>query len=104
MAKKDDLIRKHAGSINKAAETGAVAAGLGRAFATTTDAIWIAHYGEVAGDLAAGTLRELPVDTSDTFGPLGLIVRSGVSLSLGAELMMAALREVAAEVRAEGER
>lgn len=29
MAKKDDLIRKHAGSINKAAETGAVAAGLG---------------------------------------------------------------------------
>ena len=76
----------------------------GRAFATTTDAIWIAHHGEVAGDLAAGTLRELPVDTSDTFGPLGLIVRSGASLPLGAELMMAAIREVAAGVRAEGER
>lgn len=29
MAKKDDLIRQHAGTINKAAETGAVAAGLG---------------------------------------------------------------------------
>lgn len=29
MAKKDELFRKHASSINKAAETGAVAAGLG---------------------------------------------------------------------------
>lgn len=29
MAKRDDLIRKHAGTVGKAAETGAVAAGLG---------------------------------------------------------------------------
>jgi LysR family pca operon transcriptional activator len=76
----------------------------GRAFATSSDAIWIAHYGEVAGDIAAGTLRELPVDTSDTFGPLGLIVRSDVTPSLGAELLMAAIREVSGEVRAGGER
>lgn len=75
----------------------------GRAFALSSDAIWIAHYGEVIGDLQAGTLRELPVDTSDTYGPLGLIARTDRAPALGAELMMAAIREVAGEVRATAE-
>lgn len=75
----------------------------GRAFSTTTDAVWIAHHGEVSGDLKAGTLRELPVDTSDTTGPLGLITRSGVDPSLGAAMLMAAIRDVAAGVRATDE-
>lgn len=96
------LIRLAAGPQLRRIDT--VSTVFGRAFTSASDAIWIAHYGEVVGDLAAGTLRELPVDTSDTFGPLGLIVRSGAPLSLGAEMMMAAIREVAADVRAEGER
>lgn len=94
------LIRLAAGPKLRRIDT--VSTTFGRAYTTTNDAIWIAHYGEVVGDLAAGTLRELPVDTSDTFGPLGLIVRSGVPLTLSAELMMAAIRDVAKGVRDDG--
>lgn len=46
MAKKDDLVRKHAGTINKAAESGAVAAGYGwwyflAIFALILVVIWV---------------------------------------------------------------
>ena len=51
----------------------------------------------------ARALLECPgmnVDTSETTGPVGLTTRSGESMGYGAQLLLAAIREVAGELSA----
>jgi LysR family pca operon transcriptional activator len=67
----------------------------GRAFTRETDAIWIISTGVVARDISDGLLVALPVDTSETRGPVGLTMRADASPSLPQLLLMQTIREVA---------
>ena len=69
----------------------------GRAFVRQTDAIWIISTGVVATDIADGTLAALPIDTSETKGPVGLTVRADAVPSMPLALLMRTIREAAAE-------
>ena len=62
--------------------------------------VWLAPYGEVAGDVASGRLVELTVETSEALSAVGLARRVDSEPSPSASMLMAILREVAGEVRA----
>ncbi|WP_312365956.1 pca operon transcription factor PcaQ [Ensifer sp.] len=70
----------------------------GRAFVRTSDAIWIISQGVVASDIADGTLAVLPIDTSETKGPVGLTMRADSVPSLPLSILIQTIREAAAEI------
>ena len=76
-----------------------VSTAFGRSFVASTDAVWIISEGVVARDVEGGALALLPVDTEDTWGPVGLTTRIGVPLSLQAEDLTESIRGVAARYR-----
>ncbi len=51
-------------------------------------------------DLQSGVLARLPVDAASTEGPVGLTTRVDSTLSGPAQMLMNAVREVAASFRA----
>ncbi|WP_349364926.1 MAG: pca operon transcription factor PcaQ [Roseitalea porphyridii] len=53
-----------------------VSGAFGRSLVMQSDAVWIISSGVVAQDLEAGRLVRLPVDTTLTAGPVGLMVRA----------------------------
>lgn len=67
----------------------------GRAYLRSSDAIWIISEGVVASDIADGLLSMLPLDTSDTSGPVGLTIRADMQPSLPLALLMQAIRVTA---------
>lgn len=70
----------------------------GRAFLRESDAIWIISEGVVAADIAAGTLAALPIDTSETKGPVGLTMRTDALPSMPLSILMQTIREAAGTV------
>jgi LysR family transcriptional regulator, pca operon transcriptional activator len=70
----------------------------GRAFVRESDAIWIISEGVVAADIAEGKLAALPIDTSETKGPVGLTMRTDAVPSLPLAILMQTIREVAGTV------
>ena len=56
----------------------------------------------VADDLEDGILVPLPVDTSETKGPVGLTMRTDAVPSLALSILMQTIREAASEVAAKG--
>src|SRR3546814_8939465 len=62
------LIANGVGSLPTQVET--VSHTFGRAFTRSSDAIWIISAGVISSDLAEGLLVSLPVDTSETKGPV----------------------------------
>lgn len=72
----------------------------GRAFVRNSDAIWIISEGVVAADIEDGTLATLPLDTSDTSGPVGLTMRADIQPSLPLLLLMQTIRETAQRLSA----
>ena len=71
----------------------------GRAFVRNTDAIWIISAGVVAADLDDGTLTSLPIDTSETKGPVGLTVRTDAIPAMPLTILMGTIRQAAREVK-----
>jgi len=71
----------------------------GRAYVRATDAIWIISEGVVTNDVAEGQLAVLPVDTSETTGPVGFTTRADTLPTLAATSLMQAIRDVAGELR-----
>jgi LysR family transcriptional regulator, pca operon transcriptional activator len=67
----------------------------GRAYVQQSNAVWFISEGVVANDIADGQLAILPVDTSETLGPVGLTTRIDTSPSLGTTDFMQAVRRVA---------
>lgn len=67
----------------------------GRAFVRASDAIWIISAGVVAGEIEAGQLAALNVDTSETKGPVGLTMRADSVPSLPQSILMQAIRQAA---------
>ena len=88
------LIAHGIGALPDRIET--VSTSFGRAFTRETDAIWIISNGAVASDIAEGHLVELPIDTSDTFGPVGLTTRIDSPIPPPVEILINAVREEAA--------
>jgi LysR family pca operon transcriptional activator len=70
----------------------------GRAFVPASDAIWIISAGVVARDIADGVLSSLPIDTSETKGPVGLTMRGDAVAPPPQAILMQIIREVAADV------
>ena len=70
----------------------------GRAFVRESDAIWIISEGVVAADIAEGGLAALPIDTSETKGPVGLTMRADAAPSMPLSILMQTIREVADKV------
>ena len=71
----------------------------GRSYVRQTDAVWIISEGVVAADLAQAQLAVLPVDTSETLGPVGFTSRTDTTPTLAAANLMQAVRGVAARLR-----
>jgi len=67
----------------------------GRAFVRSSDAIWIISAGVVAADIEDGLLQALPVDTSETRGPVGLTIRADTVSSTPLSILMQTVREAA---------
>lgn len=63
------LITNGVGSLPTQIET--VSDAFGRAFVRDSDAVWIISEGVAAHDVAEGKLVALPIDTSETTGPVG---------------------------------
>ncbi|OAP44518.1 pca operon transcription factor PcaQ [Sinorhizobium americanum] len=74
----------------------------GRAFVRSSDAIWIISNGVVATDIDDGLLTALPIDTSETKGPVGLTMRTDAIPSLPLSILMQTIREAAEAVAAKG--
>jgi len=68
----------------------------GRAFVRQSDAIWIISTGVVADELQQGQLDVLPLDTSDTRGPVGLTMRTDVAPSPAFSILLQTIRDAAA--------
>lgn len=90
------LIANGVGALPDRIET--VSNAFGRVFVRETDAVWIISHGVVARDTAAGSLVELPIDTGDTLGPVGLTTRAGEPASPAVQMFVEAVREAAAEI------
>ena len=71
----------------------------GRAFVRASDAVWIISEGVVASDIAEGLLAALPVDTSETKGPVGLTLRANIAPSAPQTILMQTLRQAASEMQ-----
>jgi len=74
-----------------------VSADFGRRYTHLTDAVWIISYGVVAVDLAEKTLVRLAVDAPESRGPVGLTQRAEMPPSVSLQILMKAIREVAAK-------
>lgn len=71
----------------------------GRSYVRQSDAIWFISEGVVAQDVEEGYLALLPVDSSETLGPVGLTTRTDMVPGLAASSLMTFVRQVAARVR-----
>jgi LysR family transcriptional regulator, pca operon transcriptional activator len=70
----------------------------GRAFVRSSNAVWIISEGVVSGDFEEGYLAALPIDTSETKGPVGLTLRADVTPSAPQVILMQTIREAADEI------
>jgi LysR family pca operon transcriptional activator len=89
------LIVNGIGSLPDTVET--VSPAFGRKYLRESDAVWAISTGVVADDIADGLLVELPVETEGTTGPVGLTTRADAPPGLATQMLMQAVREVAAK-------
>lgn len=90
------LIANGVGALPDRIET--VSNAFGRVFVRETDAVWIISHGVVAREIADGSLAELPLDTEDTLGSVGLTTRAGEPASPAIQMFVEAVREAAAGI------
>jgi len=64
-----------------------------------TDAIWLISEGVVDRDVAEKQLALLPVDTSETTGPVGFTTRIDTTPTLATTGFMEAVRKAASALR-----
>ncbi|MGF9564669.1 pca operon transcription factor PcaQ [Neorhizobium sp. JUb45] len=88
------------GVANLPTQVETVSDAFGRAFVRQSDAIWIISRGVIATDLADGFLAALPIDTSETRGPVGLTIRADATPSLPLTILMQTIRQAAEDVLA----
>jgi LysR family transcriptional regulator, pca operon transcriptional activator len=91
------LIASGVGPLEDRIET--VSPTFGRSYVRISDAVWIISRGVVNAELNEGMLRELPIDTSETLGPLGLTTRADTPASPVLHILMGAVRDAARKIR-----
>jgi LysR family pca operon transcriptional activator len=67
----------------------------GKEFIRNNDAVWIISRGVVAREISDGELDELPIDTKETLGAVGLTTRADSVPSMALKLFMNAIRDTA---------
>lgn len=67
----------------------------GRVFVRDSDAVWAISEGVVIGDIAAGALAALPVDTSETRGAVGITLRADAERTPSMQALIRAVRAAA---------
>ena len=67
----------------------------GKEFIRNNDAIWIISRGVVAREISDNELAELPVESKETLGPVGLTTRADANISISLQLFINAVRETA---------
>ncbi|MGB3336126.1 MAG: pca operon transcription factor PcaQ [Devosia sp.] len=87
------------GLTNLRDEVETVSNAFGRSYVRQTDAVWFISRGVVARDLQEQQLVMLPVDTSETTGPVGFTTRIDTVPSLATTAFMQAVRDVAIALR-----
>ncbi|ADZ90692.1 pca operon transcription factor PcaQ [Marinomonas mediterranea] len=87
------LLSQGVGALNDRIDT--VSDSFGKEFIRNNDAIWIISRGVVAREIADGALSELPIDTKETLGAVGLTTRSDSTPSMALKLFMKAIRDTA---------
>jgi pca operon transcription factor PcaQ len=90
------LITNGVGNLPTQVET--VSHSFGRSFVRTSDAVWIISEGVVSSDLAEGLLVALPLDTSETKGPVGLTLKADAPPSAPQAILMQTIRQAAEEI------
>lgn len=90
------LIANGVASLPTQVET--VSDAFGRAFVRASDGIWIISAGVVAADIEDGTVATLPIDTSETRGPVGLTIRADATPSTPMAILMQTIRQAAREI------
>lgn len=91
------LIANGVGLPNEYIET--ISVTFGRAFTRASNTVWIIDKNVMLDDLQSGALARLPVDAATTVGAVGLTTRVDSVLSGPAQILMTAVREVAAAFR-----
>jgi LysR family pca operon transcriptional activator len=76
-------------------EVETVSDAFGRSYVLHSDAIWIISQGVVGDDVKRGQLALLPVDTTETLGPVGFTTRADSAHTLATMALMEAVRDVA---------
>lgn len=94
----DRMLLSH-GVTNLRDEVETVSNAFGRSYVRQTDAVWLISEGVVAEDVDDGQLALLPVDTTETLGPVGLTTRTDTTQTLAALSLIQAARDVAAGLR-----
>lgn len=79
--------------LNIVAET--VSTAFSRSYVRSSDTIWVISEGVVLEDIQAGGLAALPVDTSETLGPVGMTLRAERTISPALEFVMNEVRREA---------
>lgn len=94
----DRMLRAH-GITQLRDDVETVSNAFGRSYVRQTDAIWIISEGVVADDVADGHIMTLPVDMSETTGPVGLTTRTDTAPTFAALALIQAVRDVASQQR-----
>ncbi|MBD8554283.1 pca operon transcription factor PcaQ [Rhizobium sp. CFBP 8762] len=76
-----------------------VSLAFGRAYVRETDAVWIISEGVVLSDIADGTMKALPVDTSDTLGPVGITMTASAPVAATVDVFLREIRRAALPIR-----
>ena len=87
------LLSQGIGAIQDRIET--ISGSFGKEYIRQTDAIWIISRGVVAREIADKTFVELPLDTKETLGPVGLTTRADQIPTPAMQLFMNSVRDSA---------
>lgn len=80
-------------NLNIVAET--VSTAFSRSYIRSNNTIWVISEGVVLEDIEDGSLAALPIDTSETLGPVGMTLRAESSIPAGFEFIMNEIRHQA---------
>lgn len=87
------LVAQGIGSLTDRIET--ISDGFGKEYIRQTDAVWIISRGVVAREINSGEFAELPLDTKETLGQVGLTLRADTLPPPALQLLMNAVRDSA---------
>lgn len=90
------LISQGVGMLPDQIET--ISVSFGKEYVRQSDAIWVISRGVVAREIEEGALAELPIDTKETLGPVGLTTRADTIPTPTVQMFMNCIRSTAEQL------